>query len=64
MMDANSDEDKVAFKSTFPPRPLKKENKEGFCLSVTEEVLAGVCQYSEASDLYFFSFNIKIVKLD
>ena len=33
MLDANSDEDKMAFKSTFPPKPLEKENKEGFCLS-------------------------------
>ena len=63
LMYGNSDEDKVAFKSTFPPRPLKKENKEGFCLNVTQEVLAGVWEYIEERDMYSINFNVKILKL-
>ena len=63
MMDVKSGEDKVAFKATFPPRPLEKVNKERFCLSVPHEVLAGLGEYDDETDKYEFSYDIKIVKL-
>ena len=64
VMDANSDEDKVAFKSTLPPRPLEKEYEEGFCLSVTQEALNGVWKYSKETDHYSIICHVNIVKLD
>ena len=63
MIDAKSSEDKVAFKATFPPRPLEKVNKERFCLSVPQEVLAGLSEYDAERDKYSFSWSVKIVEL-
>ena len=62
MMDDNDGEDKVAFKATFPPKPLEKVNKERLCFSVPHEVLAGRSEYDAERDKY--SCRVKIVKLD
>ena len=32
----------IATKATFPPRPLEKDYKEGYCLSVPEENMSGL----------------------
>ena len=64
MIDAKTGENRVAFKATFPPRPLERANKEGFCFSVTEKALDGVWQYNEEGDCYSFVSHVNIVKLD
>merc|ERR1712192_183628 len=53
----------IATKATFPPRPLEKDYKEGYCLSVPEEVMSGLWEYSAEEDQYTFSLHVKIVKL-
>ena len=63
MIDVKSGEDKVAYKAIFPPRPLEKVNKGRFCLSVPQEVLAGLWEYDAEKDQYSFSWRVKIVKL-
>ena len=50
-------------KATFPPRPLEKEYKEGYCLSVPEEAMSELWKYNEDEGGYTFGYHIKIVKL-
>ena len=64
MMDVKSGEDKVAFKATFPPKPLDEVNQESFCLSVPHEALAGLGVFGAGRDGFVLIYNIKIVKLD
>ena len=51
---------KLMFKSTFPPRPLVKENNPGFCLVVPQNSMAKVWKLNESEDKYYFSHHIKI----
>ena len=51
---------KLMFKSTFPPRPLVKENNPGFCLVVPQNSMAKVWKLNENRDKYSFSHHIKI----
>ena len=62
LIDVKSGKDELALKATFPPRPLKKENMEGFCLSVPQEVLTGIGEYITEREAFFITYHIKIVK--
>merc|ERR1712192_66779 len=44
----------TAIKATFPPSPLEKDYKEGYCLSVPEEVMSGLWEYNADEDQYIF----------
>ena len=50
-------------KAIFPPRPLEKEYKEGYCLSVPEEVMSGLWVYTAEKDRYTFGLHLKVVNL-
>jgi len=64
VIDAKSENSKVAFKSTFTPRPLRKENKPSFCLSVPQESMSEVWKLNAEEDQYVVKYHIKVIKLN
>ena len=58
------DKYKPAFKSTFHPRPLGRENKPGFCLKVSQESMSEVWEYNGKKDGYKIKSRVKIIKLN
>ena len=63
VLDAKSGKSDMAIKAIFPPRPLEKEYKEGHCLSVPEEVMSGLWEYTAEEDKYTFALHFKVVNL-
>jgi len=64
VLDTKSNDFKPAFKATFHPRPLGRENKPGFCLKVSQESLSEVWKYNEEKDVYHIKYCVQIVKLN
>ena len=58
MMDVRTG--KLMFKSTFPPRPLDKENNPSFCLVVPQKAMAKVWKLIENEEKYSFIHHIKV----
>ena len=60
---ANSDEDEIeqAVKASFQPRPLKEDNKPGFCLMVPFNLVSEVGKWTREVDNFVY-FEIKVVK--
>ena len=62
ILDANSDEVEPAVEAKFPPRPLKEDNKPGFCLTVPFSMMSEVRKFS--SERFYMQIQINVVKLE
>ena len=63
LLDANSDLIEPAIEARFPPRPLKEDNKPGFCLALPANLLPELWKFVEENDEFDIEIVIKIVKL-
>ena len=64
ILDANTDDDEVepAVKASFRPRPLKEDNKPGFCLTVPFNLMSEVGKAKAEDDAFDINVKIKVVK--
>jgi len=58
MMDVRTG--KLIYKAIFPPRPIVKENKPGYCLVVQQKAMDKVWKFFENEGKYSFGHHIKI----
>ena len=63
ILNGNFVEFEAAVKTSFPPRPLKEDNKPGFCLTVPQELMSGVCKYNAELAEYDIKVLVKVIKL-
>ena len=62
ILDANCDYVEPAVKTSFQPRPLKEDNKPGFCLMVPFNLMSEVGKYNAVDDETIIEVEIKVVK--
>ena len=62
ILDPNADEVEPAVKASFRPRPLKEDNKPGFCLMVPFNLMSEVGKYNAVDDETIIEVEIKVVK--
>ena len=62
ILDPNADEVEPAVKTSFQPRPLKEDNKPGFCLMVPFNLMSEVGKYNAVDDKVNIVVEIKVVK--
>ena len=58
MMDVRTG--KLIYKAIFPPRPIVKENKPGYCLVVQQKAMDKVWKFFENEEKYSFIHHIKV----
>ena len=62
ILDANFDYVEPAVKTSFQPRPLKEDNKPGFCLMVPFNLMSEVGKYNAVDDETNIEVEIKVIK--
>ena len=59
ILDANSDKVEPAIEARFPPRPLKEDNKPGFCLTVPSNLMSEVWKRNGVDDEFDIEFELE-----
>ena len=59
LLDANSDLIEPAIEARFPPRPLKEDNKPGFCLTVPSNLMSEVWKRNGVDDEFDIEFELE-----